>query len=149
MEIKIDQSKIIAEANNCQAVKDALLRLAPEAFKKKDYKDIKTFEDACEVLNIKPNLVFTYSDPKDEIAFKKLKIIIRAINEGWTPNWKDGDQKKWWPWFNLSSGFGFAYSDFVYAYSGTTVGSRLCFETKEKSDYCANQFLSLYKDFLN
>ncbi|MEI7424468.1 MAG: hypothetical protein WCK18_20370, partial [Prolixibacteraceae bacterium] len=64
------------------------------------------------------------------------------------PDWNNTDQRKWWPYFNLSSGFGFSYSFFGYGYASTFVGSRLCFETSEKSNYAANQFIDLYKEFL-
>ena len=48
----------------------------------------------------------------------------------------------------LSSGFGFDGSDFNFTVTHTPVGSRLCFKTKEQSDYCATQFIDLYKQFL-
>jgi len=116
--------------------------------KAEDFENIKTFDDACNKFNVHPGDVFHDKDTPDEIAYKKLKLIARAINNGWVPNWKNENEKKWWPWFNLSSGSGFSNSD--YGYSGTTsgVGSRLCFESEEKSEYTANQFLDLYRDLL-
>jgi hypothetical protein len=122
-----------------------------ECFRKRRFDEIKTFEDACEALGItndscKP--IFDVEEDPDEIAYKKLKVIVKAINQGWTPNWTNADQKKWWPYFVLSSGFGFSYSDFIFDYPNTSVGSRLCFESKEKSDYAAKQFLDLYQQFL-
>lgn len=119
-----------------------------ECFKEKTYESIKTFEDACNKLNIDPKSVINKNDTVDEIAYKKLKIIIKAINDGWIPNWKDNDERKWWPWFVLSSGFGFSDSVYSYTHSNADVGSRLCFESEEKSDYAANTFIDLYKDFL-
>ena len=77
-----------------------------------------------------------------------LKMVAKAINQGWVPDWNNSDQKKWWPWFNLSSGFGFSDSCYYYGLASTAVGSRLCFETEEKSDYAANQFMEIYKEFL-
>jgi hypothetical protein len=122
-----------------------------DCFKKKDWKDIKTFEDACEVLNITNDScrpIFDEEEDPDEIAYKKLKVIVKAINQGWIPDWDNSNQYKYWPWFNLSSGFGFSLTDCRYALTLTYVGSRLCFESREKSDYTANQFLDLYKEFL-
>lgn len=117
-------------------------------FRKIDYMDIKTFEDACEALDIDPDAVCCDADTLDEIAYKRLKIIIKAINGGWEPDWDNTSQRKWHPWFKLSSGFGFDDSAFVYGLSNSFVGSRLCFESEEKSDYAAKQFLSLYKELL-
>jgi hypothetical protein len=119
-----------------------------ECFVKKNFKDIKTFEDACTELGIVPGDVFKKTDLPDEVAYKKLKIVIKAINQGWIPNWKNTNEYKWWPYFNLSSGFGFQDSNYGYVLAGTVVGSRLCFESEEKSDYAAKQFIDLYKEFL-
>lgn len=142
--------------------KDDAKRLFPDApdwFKTKlrdkfgtalfsDFNDIKTFEDACAVLGIDPEKVVAKTDTPDEAAYKKLKVIAKAINNGWEPDWDDTDEKKWWPWFNLSSGFGFSGSTYDFDSSYSTVGSRLCFESKEKSTYAAETFLSIYEELL-
>jgi hypothetical protein len=116
--------------------------------KKGDYTDIKTFEDACEDQGVTPEQVISANDTPDETAYKKLKVVSRAINGDWKPDWDNSNQKKWYPWFNLSSGLGF--SDAVYDFDRTaaSVGSRLCFESEGKAKYAGNQFLDLYKLFL-
>src|SRR4030042_6616516 len=103
-----------------------------DCFRKKDFRDIKTFEDACNELDLtQEDLTGIRNDEKpDEIAYKKLKIVVAAINQGWIPDWDNTDQRKWYPWFNLSSGFGFSSADYGYDYAGTSVGSRLCFESE-------------------
>jgi len=117
-----------------------------------DFKSIKSFEDACEVLNIKPDGVLNSNDTLDEIAYKKLKIICKAINttdgSTWVPGWDNSNEKKWWPWFVLSSGFGFSCSDCHYTRTYTGVGSRLCFKSQDRSDYVATQFIEIYMDFI-
>jgi hypothetical protein len=124
----------------------------PETFKKTHFTDLKTFDDCCvacgtsekkfeetlKKLNLQP----------DTIAYEKLKIIIKAINQDWIPDWNNSSQYKYWPWFVLSSGFGFSGSDCCYDGTSTAVGSRLCFESREKSDYAGKQFQDIYKDFL-
>jgi len=119
-----------------------------DLFKKRSYEDIKTFEDACEELGIDPETVTHKNDTSDEASYKKLKIVIRAINQGWVPDWSNKSQQKWWPWFNLSSGFGFSDSNCYCDRTTTGVGSRLCFESEAKSNYAATQFIDLYKQFL-
>lgn len=119
-----------------------------ECFTKKAFDEIKTFEDACKELDINPQAVYYKDGTPDEIVYKKLKIIIQAINQGWTPDWNNSNQKKWWPWFNLSSGFGFSGALYYYVITDAHVGSRLCFETQEKAAYAGKQFLDLYKEFL-
>lgn len=119
-----------------------------EFFKKRNFDDIKTFEDACEELGIDPETVTQENDTPDEVAYKKLKIVVAAINQGWVPDWDNKSQYKYWPWFNLSSGSGFSSSDSVCYCTLTGVGSRLCFESEAKSNYAAKQFSELYKQFL-
>jgi hypothetical protein len=113
-----------------------------------DFKTIKSFEDACRHLGIEPSTVISQNDTIDEAAYKKLKVVVDAINNGWKPDWSDHDQYKYFPWFEvLSSGSGFAFSGYGYYYSASSVGSRLCFESREKCLYAAEQFQSIYEDF--
>ena len=117
-------------------------------FSKREYSDIKTFEDACNELGIDPEEEFNSNDLADEVAYKKLKIVAKAINQGWEPDWDNTNQRKYWPYFKLSSGFGFSYSTYDYVFTFTSVGSRLCFETEEKCTYAAKQFIDNYEQFL-
>lgn len=119
-----------------------------EFFQPNDFEEIKTFEDACTKIGVDPLSVSNENDTPDEAAYKKLKLVVKAINLGWTPDWNNTDQCKWWPYFRLSSGFGFSGSLYVYDSTRTRVGSRLCFQSEEKCAYTANQFLDLYEEFL-
>jgi len=119
-----------------------------DAFRKIDYRDIKTFKDACKALDIDTDAISNDTDTKDEAAYKKLKVIIQAINQGWIPDWNDTNQKKWYPWFRLSSGFGFDGSYCTCGISLADVGSRLCFESEAKANYAGKQFTTIYEGFL-
>jgi hypothetical protein len=83
----------------------------------KSWKDIKTFDDACEALGENNKLVEAYhhtiggvSDGDEEdfkelvgvdmVAYLKLRIITAAINEGWEPKFTE-DECRWFPWFYL------------------------------------------------
>ena len=150
MELKIKKEtaqKIYAGAPDY--FKEILLEtFGKSCFEKREYTNIKTYEDACEILGLTPGDIFNNGDLPDEVAYKKLKVIIKAINNGWNPDRNDADQKKWYPWFNSSSGVGFSYANYDYAGTYSNVGSRLCFESKEKANYMATQFIDLYKEFL-
>lgn len=120
-----------------------------ECFEKKDYENIRSFEDACDKLGILPGDVFHPLDTPDEVAYKKLKVISKAVNDGWIPDWSNSDQYKYYPWFEvLPSGLGFSDADYYYSLTITYVGSRLCFETREKAEFVGTQFIDLYEDFL-
>ena len=118
-----------------------------------NYKEIKSYEDACKALNVQPiseNAVaaFPEADRKSILAFHKLTVIARALNEGWKPDWNDNDKNKYYPLFNYSKD-GLSYFD---ASNATTkmfvyVGSQLCFRDHETARYAGRTFTDLYKDF--
>jgi hypothetical protein len=119
------------------------------------YTDIKTFEDACKVLNLDSTTIipdfslFPESDKEAMIAHVKLIIIAKAINGDWVPDWTNGEWDKYYPWFKMGSpsGGGFSFRDCDSWYTYSTVGSRLCFETREKAKYAGKQFEDLYKSY--
>lgn len=107
---------------------------------------VKTFEDACEIMELQSGLSNFYIGTDDEVAYKKLKVIIAALNEGWEPDWNNSSERKWYPWFYLDApGFRLCYVGYYSTYS--FVGSRLCFRSEELAQYAVKQFFSLYKDF--
>jgi len=114
---------------------------------------IKTYEDACEELQEKPlnekelrNLGFS----NDEIDYKKIKTITRALNEEFVADFTNHDQKKWYPWFKVSSSGVFACHAANYGYSNAIAGygARLCFSSDELATYAGKQFTELYKSFI-
>jgi len=119
------------------------------------YTEIKTFEDACKVLNLDPTTIipdfslFPESDRQAMIDHAKLVIIAKAINGDWVPDWNNEKWDKYFPWFVMgsSSGVGFSYFDCVYWLAISVVGSRLCFESSEKAKYAGTQFEELYKSY--
>ena len=119
-----------------------------------DIKDkVKSFEDACKVLDITPSVPVVTGIPekyqKPLIANYQLMVIAEALNEGWTPDWSNGEWDKWYPWFdmdNSSSAGRFSFNDSDYLGSYSLVGSRLCFKSEELADYAGTQFLELYRE---
>lgn len=115
---------------------------------------VKTYEDACAVLGEDPineeslrNLGFS----KDEIVYRKLKTIVRALNEGWVAKVYDNEEYRYYPWFvhnETPSGFAFDGSDCDSSDAHAGCGSRLCFKTRELSNYAGKQFLELWKEFI-
>jgi len=88
----------------------------------------------------------------DEIVYRKLKTISKAINDGWKPDMMDTNQKKWFPVFRIDpsspSGLVFCYSYYDCSVAIATDASRLCFESKEKSDHAGKTFTALYAKFI-
>ena len=144
--------------NSCELLRDELeCKFGKELFNKcrsqrviTTWKDIKTFEDACNYLGIDPDDITRGNNTSDELAYKKLKVITKALNENnWTPDFTNDNQKKWYPYFKVSSsGFGFSVASYFCAFTDTSCGSRLCVSTQEKADYFGRQFESLWEQFL-
>lgn len=116
-----------------------------EFFSQKITDRVKTFEDACAIMGIQSTEVTSVYDEGDDIAYKKLKVVVAALNEGWTPDWNNNNQPKYYPWFELQGGFRLDGVDCGYALS--YVGSRLCFKSRELAAYAGKQFEDLYKQF--
>lgn len=126
----------------------------------KKLKDLKTFEDACQIEGLDASKVipeFEFFPEKDREAMKsisKLVIITKAANrlandgKEWIPDWDNMDEWKYENWFSLSGGSsGFrSYGCDVWL-TLSHVGSRLCFISSEVGEYVAKQFLDLYKEF--
>ena len=84
------------------------------------------------------------------MAFHKLVVITRALNEGWRPDWSNTNQPKWfnWWWTNGNAGLACANLTDAPSYTDATVGSRLCFKSEALADYAAETFKELYEDYL-
>lgn len=113
---------------------------------------IKSYEDACNEIGIEPEDLpdVENCEPEDRasiIAFYKLTIIARALNEGWTPNWKNSEEKKWFPWFKETRN-GFAYPHYTVSYAYGHIGSRLCCKSEELAEYFGKQFEKLWSEYL-
>lgn len=120
----------------------------------RDIRDkVKSFEDACQFLGIDPKHLpvvdnLPEKDQKAIVAFYKLTIIIRALNEGWEPNWKNWNEYKYFNDFYGRSASGFVCSGTGYALTDTDIGSRLCFKSRELAEYALSQFKELYLQYL-
>jgi hypothetical protein len=107
---------------------------------------IETFEDACKKLGKVfpiPQLDVEYD--KKLIAQYKLIIIIKVLNEGWYPNWQDSNERKYYPYFNMTDG-GFSYWNTGYHTTHTDVPSALYLKSEDLVLYCVLKFIDLYKD---
>jgi len=149
MEIKIDKSKILAEANSCDAVKQALMRIAPNAFKKKDWIEIESYEDCVEMRPVDEDDIIYPTDRPHIVAFKQLCHITKTVNGDFVADFENPNQKKWEQIFASSgSGFGFSSSTYIFGGRATYAGSRLCCENQPKSDFIGKNFTKLFQLFI-
>lgn len=125
-----------------------------------DITKLKTWEDVAEALGIDPVASLAFADHMmlDEekapaLAFFKLSKLSKAAYGDKQPDWSDGDEYKYWPYFDMddedaTSGFGFSgtYYDLWNTY--TFVGSRLCYPTREMAKHAGTQFIDWYRDLM-
>ena len=141
-------------------------------------KRIKTFEDACREIGIDAEAwnrdkISPGLEP-DVLAFLKLRIIVKALNEGWEPQFTE-DECRYYPWFilytreeynkldeeeksrvvyrtyNYALALGGVSCAFAYVGSSSAnavIGVRLAFKTSELAAYCGRQFLDIWADFV-
>lgn len=106
---------------------------------------VKTILDAYAVTGT-PYIIPEGLTP-DEVAYRHLKVVVKALNEGWTPNWDKDEEMKYYPWFYLDATSGFRLNCVDWCYESSPVGSRLCFRSRELAEYATMQFHDLYKQF--
>ena len=139
---------------------------------------IKTFEDACREIGIDAEAwnrdKISLGLEPDVLAFLKLRIIVKALNEGWEPRFTE-DECRYYPWFilytgeeynkldeeeksrvvyrsnnnaNALGGVSYAYAYNVSSFTSASIGVRLAFKTSELAAYCGRQFLDIWADFV-
>ena len=177
-EIQIKQENVLEAYKNASDENKKMLEslFGKEMFKPKDIRErIKTFGDAARAVGIIDVVDWeeNYADLEPDIlAYFKLRIICKALNEGWVPTFKT-DETRYYPWFwlytqdeingmkceekqkrNLQickigdyAGFAYAYSYHVPSYTDATIGSRLCLKSHELAAYCGTQFIELWMAF--
>lgn len=107
---------------------------------------INSFEDARKILGIDKADVFNPKfDSPNDIAFKKLKVIIKALNDGWYPNWENENEYKYWIWWTMKGGF--SYYSVSYSDSHAHVPSALCLKTRELAEHASKIAYKEYKEY--
>lgn len=144
----------------------------------KDYKTIKTYEDACIALGEKVDEVTLTNAgvPKHIIALMKLELVCKALWGGEVKVYPDpnGNRTYYYPWFALytkdevermdseerglllsahagngaGAGWGSANANSRSSSSDAYGGFRLCLDTYEKARYFGTQFLELWTEYL-
>lgn len=127
-----------------------------------DFREIKTFADACKVKGYDPEKVLpdvtAFPEPHRAAltGMSKLFIINEAINyvdngnEPWVPDWNDSDEEKHYPWADMevdsNNPAGFRLIGVSYDYAGSNVGSRLVYKSEDGARHAFTQFEDIYKD---
>lgn len=145
-----------------------------EAFSTNITDKIKTFVDAVEMLGMNNQSVKDYLNlserqcAKDIIAFARLKVITNALNEGWKPKYDilDGSYYTSFDMINKEEYerlnedeknkcivFDIPNQEKIFALVSSKLsvaceGYKLAFKSRELAEYCGQQFINIWKDYL-
>lgn len=117
---------------------------------------VKSYEEACERVGVEPlteERIKALELRPDEVARKKLEVITAALNEGWSPDWNNTNEYKYYPYFYIEprkhgANAGLSCTATYNASSGANIGSRLCFHEPDAARYAGKQFTELYEQLL-
>ena len=122
------------------------------------------------------HIVSKVTSTKDIIAFAKLRVIVEALNEGWNPTFSESEYR-YYLWFRIYSkdefdsisdyyknrcsivGRSYGNSNAVNSFACARVydassgfyaqsSSRLSFKTRELAEYCGEQFIDIWADYI-
>lgn len=114
----------------------------------KTMESIKTVEDALNATGMPSTPEFNEVPEEMRGYFKAVYeavAITKALVGDWKADWNDWNQRKWFPWFEMSSGsFVFGGTYCAYSDAGAGSASRLCFPTKEMAEYAGRTFTDIY-----
>lgn len=130
------------------------LKVVKAVFDIKDISDsINSVEDACKYLGesdkevVQLRLLQSVSIARYIVAEQELVVITKALNEKVELDWNDSSVYKYYNWWFL--GDNFRLSVVGYQGSSSNCSARLCYATKEKAEYSADKFQSIWKDYMN
>lgn len=112
------------------------------------------FAASCKYLGINDEFAFDCADEhvKAMQSLYMLVIIAQAWNkiDGFVPDWSNGDQWKYYPWFVYKGNAGFvcAYTGITASSATAAIGSRLCFKSSNRARQFGEMFTDLFNDFL-
>ena len=130
------------------------------------YKDITTLEQAEKIypgsVSIEKMKEAIASFPQEisrgMIALASLQVVIYAINndepkeEVFKPDYNNGDQEKWAPWWRggdeSGSGFRFDGTNYGWTAADTAGGARLALKDEDRALHMKTHFPELYKELL-
>ena len=119
---------------------------------------VKSYEEACERVGVEPlteERIKALELRPDEVARKKLEVITAALNEGWSPDWNNREQYKYYPYFYIEprkhsafAGLSCTNTYYTASYANAAIGSRLCFHEPDAARYAGRTFTELYEQLL-
>ena len=134
-------------------LEEDLAKLKEIANKPKDlFSIIENYSDVCKELG---ESEFTEADfdnvgndySQKLLDFAKIQQISKLFNGDWKPNWKDSNERKWFPYFEIkaSGGFGFSFSGYHDYYTFSAVAF---YKDQKTSDFIGKKFSDIYEKLI-
>jgi hypothetical protein len=73
--------------------------------------------------------------------------LVYVLNEGWIPDYTNTNQRRWYPYFSLDSGFDFSSSVIGWSLTYAISGFRLCLKSEELANYAGRTFIKEFKKY--
>ena len=107
--------------------------------------EIQTLEDVFRLNNTtKEEFDKKYYGIEDEVKYVALEyLIVKAYNQGWSPNWSDSSECKWQFWWDFSNNF--TLNDCDYCNSASDCSALCLFKNKEIALDAVKKFKEIYK----
>lgn len=111
---------------------------------------IKTWQDV--VLALPYKLFLPYENPSNKFerainANVKIQKIAEVLNEGWSANFDNKNEYKYYPYFEKKSS-GWFFSNVSFSDDYASMGFGLYFKSSELAKYAGEQFIEIYREYL-
>ena len=111
---------------------------------------IDTYEKVCKQLGEKELTINDFNHLPEHLRhknliFSKLQQVGKLFNGDWKPNIIDRNQKKHYPYFEITADGGLVYDASFYDYDGY-YGHVVYFKDEKIAMYIGKTFINLYKE---
>jgi hypothetical protein len=104
-------------------------------------------ENDLEVINLKQLQKVDVSE--HIIANQSAIVIVKALNEDWTPNWNNSSERKYFIWWNMVDGK-FSYDCYDVWESYSHISARLCLKSSKLCEDIGKngEIVKIFKSFM-
>ncbi len=145
------EKQLAVKENEAELLRNKIAKIK-EATKTKNIMDrVKTLKDVLKIAkpSAEEKAIINYSGKSKRMLFAKhimiLSLIAEVLNEGYVFK-MDGSEYRYYPYFDVSSGFVFYYSFYGDSGAATSSASRLCVKSQELAEHFGKVFLEYHKN---
>jgi len=154
-ELEFEESFIEEMEKACDSSRPEQLKTLKSIFKayikENIFSQIRNYSDVCKALKIKELTISDFKafgeEAKKMLAFHKIKNIEKLFNETWKPNFIDGSQYKYYPYFTANKNGGLGFGDCSCYYSGFC-GRVGLFKDSKTATFVGKTFTDIYQDLI-